>query len=129
MGCDAATCVVVESSTLGSLLMACALQSACLIEPHYLAGLTNHLHHHAAAALRLCCRGSGVEAPALLLTHHQAGQTSMSEPEPPCLQHHLHTLQVCHEVSQEVSQPAQAERLSRKVYTPHGSVFKSQVLG
>jgi len=109
--------------------MAFKLQSDCLIEPHYLASPTNHPHHHAAAALHLCCQGPGVEAPALLLTHHQAGQTSMSEPEPPCLQHHLHTLQVCHEVSQEVSQPAQAERLSRKVYTPHGSVFKSQVLG
>jgi len=91
MGCDTATLLMLLLSPT-NLGHACAFQSDCLIEPHYLASLTNHLRHHEAAALRLCCQGPGVEAPALLLRHYQAAQTSMSEPEFPCLQHHLHTL-------------------------------------
>ncbi len=99
-------------------LTACIFQSDCLIQPRYLASLTNHLHRHAAAALHLCCQGPGDESPALWLTHHQAAQTSMSETEPPCLRHHLHTLHVCH----DVKQPAQADGLSCKVCTLHGSI-------
>ena len=84
--------------------------ATCFNEPHYLTGPTNHLHYHAAAALCLCCLGPGVEAPALLLIHHQAAQMSRSEPESPCLQNQLHVLRVCHDVRRQQHRKGSAAR-------------------